>query len=155
MASQSFCRKKSCGNVVEGNVVKCPACGGSMAGASWIKTTGWVMAVVGALLLVPMVFVIMAFLPVVADPISAVAEGRFGGPADMVMPSFALLLIVLALGAMLLAFGLQRAIKGARNGAAKPLLLLTGLAFFAMFFYVGSTLPDDQMVDGIPVEDIR
>lgn len=152
---QSYCRKKSCGTIVNGDETKCPNCGGTMAGASWIKTTGWLMTVVGALIAMPMVFVVMKFLPTVADPATAVAEGRFGATADMVMPSFSLLLLVLAFGSMLLLFGVQRAIKGARHPLAKPLILLTGFAFLALFFYVGSNLPDNQMVHGIPVENIR
>ena len=155
MTAQSYCRNKSCRAVVAGNVTTCPTCGGTMAGARWIRSTGWVLTIAGTVIAAPMLFVVMRFLPVVADPAAAVAAGRFGGPSAMVMPSFILLLLVLAFGALMALFGLQRAIKGVRNPLAKPMILGFGILFFAMFFYVGSQLPDNQMVDGIPVADIR
>lgn len=155
MAAQSYCLKKSCRAVVAGNITTCPTCGGTMAGANWIRSTGWALTIAGTVIAAPMLFAVMAFLPVVADPAAAVAAGRFGGTPAMVMPSFILLLLVVTFGALMAIFGLQRAIKGVRNPLAKPMILGSGILFFAMLFYVGTHLPDNQMVNGIPVADIR
>jgi hypothetical protein len=107
-----------------------------------IRQIGWVLTVVGGLISLPMVFVILKFLPVVADPAQAVAEGRFGGTADQVPAAMGLLLSVFAFGAAMLGFGLQRALTGRRNPLLMPVVLLLGILFLVMLFYFGSQLPD-------------
>jgi len=142
MSETSYCASRSCNTQVSGDVPQCPTCGGKMARPNIIRQIGWVLTVVGGLIAVPMVFVVLKFLPIFLNPAQAVAEGRFGGTADQVPISMGLLLTVLAFGASMLGFGLQRALTGKRNPLLKPVVLSLGLVFAAMFFYVGSQLPD-------------
>lgn len=142
MTDFSICRNRACAARVEGEVGRCPQCGGGMAQPRWIRQTGWLMSICGALISLPTIVLVIKFMPVVLDPEAAVAAGRFGGSAGQVPLATALLLTVLAVGLSLLGFGAPRALFGTRSAMAKPVLLGLGLLFFAIFFYLGSQLPD-------------
>jgi len=142
MTQISYCASRACKTQMGGDIAQCPTCGGKMVRPGVIRQIGWILAVVGGLITVPMVFVILKFLPVAVDPAQAVAAGRFGGTADQVPAAMGLLISVFAFGAAMLGFGLHRALTGRRNAVLKPVVLLLGMLFLAMFFYFGSQLPD-------------
>jgi len=146
MMPVSICPRRACRTQVEGEVALCPHCGQRMTTPSVIRRSGWVMAVIGGAITLPMAFVTFKFLPVVLDPAGAVAAGRFGGAAAHVPLAFALLLLVLAFGLANLLFGWQRARSGRRNPIAKPVTLLLGVAMLGGMLLLGKQLPDAPLV---------
>ena len=126
-----------------------------MIGSSWIKHTGWLMILFGALIGLPSILLVLKFMPVMMDPQGAVDTGTVALTVDQVPLAMALLLLTMCLGLLLFFFGFLRAIKGKRLAIAKPLLLGTGFAFFALMYYLGSNLPDTPTVAGVPASQIR
>lgn len=155
MTQYSVCRKYSCAMRVESAESKCPACGGAMIGSSWIKQTGWLMMVFGALIGLPSILLVLKFIPVMLDPQGAVDAGTVALAVGQVPLAMALLALTMCLGLLLLVFGYLRAIKGKRPAITKPLLLGTGFAFFALLYYLGSNLPDTPTAAGIQASQIR
>lgn len=126
-----------------------------MIGSSWIKHTGWLMILFGTLIGLPSILLVLKFMPVMMDPQGAVDAGTVALTVDQVPLAMALLLLTMCLGLLLFFFGFLRAIKSKRLAIAKPLLLVTGFAFFALMYYLGSNLPDAPTVDGVPASQIR
>jgi hypothetical protein len=126
-----------------------------MIGSSWIKHTGWLMILFGTLIGLPSILLVLKFMPVMMDPQGAVDAGTVALTVDQVPLAMALLLLTMCLGLLLFFFGFLRAIKGKRLAIAKPLLLVTGFAFFALMYYLGSNLPDAPTVAGVPASQIR
>ena len=126
-----------------------------MIGSSWIKHTGWLMILFGALIGLPSILLVLKFMPVMMDPQGAVDTGTVALTVDQVPLAMALLLLTMCLGLLLFFFGFLRAIKGKRLAIAKPLLLGTGFAFFALMYYLGSNLPDTPTVAGVSASQIR
>ena len=134
MTNMSYCSRRACKKIVEGNVARCPDCNSTMFTTSKIKQTGWVLIVVGAFIAIPMIFVNFAFFPTLMDPQSAVANGKFGGTADMVPVAAAMLFCLFGFGATLLVAGLHRAYSGRRSALYKVISLIF-IGTFALMLY--------------------
>ncbi len=155
MTDYSMCRKFACGTRVDGTVKTCPDCGGVMMGSAWMKQTGWIMIIVGALLGIAGIFLVLSFLPAMMDPQAAVDSGTVALTVEQVPMAMGMLVLLTGFGLSLLFFGFQRAIRSIRSAMAKPMILGLGIAFLAVMLYFGNALPDTPTAAGVPASEIR
>ena len=120
MTAVSTCPRPSCATKVEGNVTDCPSCGGKMLTPRAIKVRGWIILILGLILLIGMAVLTANLYPLLSQPgVESTSGSRFtGSDSDARM--------ILTLFGTVAAFGLASIVTGGYQAATgKRNMLLT------------------------------
>jgi hypothetical protein len=111
----SACNDPTCATTVDGKVLVCPKCGGSMRGIGESPVRGVILLICGLILLGLMGAVTLALWPTLAFPEQAIAAGDFTGTVEQAHMMALLFGVVLLFGILATANGLFMLITGRQS----------------------------------------
>jgi magnesium-transporting ATPase (P-type) len=117
----------------DASVRRCPQCGRAMRSGRQVRVLGWVLAVIGAFLLVFVGAIAVWMTNVIRHADEPGAKVGFTGGTDMLLLIYGLFALVLSFGVVSVASGVWQIHYGRPNRK----LMFIGLGF-GIFFYVAS-----------------
>lgn len=133
MADHSICLSPTCKAWADGDVSVCPRCGGPMKGGKKATARGWVLLVLGLILVLMMGAIIVAVAPMMLYP----DPETFTGTPEQARMFLTLFAVVFFFGVMSMANGLYIIATGRQNklftiATFVVAALLVGLTFYIL-----------------------
>lgn len=112
----SSCYSLWCGNVSSEVFERCPKCGGRMRPATQVRRLGWLLLVIGALLVIGVAAITFQLAPLMLHPVVPGADGsHFRGTAAQGGSVLGLFGLLILFGLLTVANGAWQIAKGQRS----------------------------------------
>jgi hypothetical protein len=135
MNQTSTCLSPLCGSTVEGDVARCPQCGGRMRTPRDVHRAGWVLVVLGMFLIGFIGAILWYLAPALLTPGVAASSGAtFTGTPEQAQMIFTLFGAVIVFAFAILINGVVQIATGQRNRVliGATLVLAAGLIVYAV-----------------------
>jgi len=129
----SICDAPNCRISIEGKLARCPKCAGPVRHVRQAQPRGWVLLIVGLLLVLMMGAVTFYTAPLMLRPGEETGGSRFDGTAGQA-------LLILGLFALLIGFGLAAVLGGLHEivtGRQHPVFLRVMFLTFVLLMVAG------------------